>query len=118
MTYHIALSSSDGEAVYQHFGKTRTFHIFSLDDTGYAFIEKRNVEQCCNSGEHEVSAFDNVLAVLSDCDAVVVGKIGPGASDYLTDKGMKIFVTQGYINDVMEELHRNQSQYFPSEDKV
>jgi predicted Fe-Mo cluster-binding NifX family protein len=115
MTHHIALSSWDGKAVYEHFGRTKTFQIFSLDAAGYAFIEKRHVEQCCYGGEHEVSAFDNVLAVLSDCDAVVVGKIGPGASDYLTDKGLKVFVTEGSIEDVMNELHQNQDRYFPKE---
>jgi predicted Fe-Mo cluster-binding NifX family protein len=118
MTHHIALSSSDNKVVHQHFGRTKTFQIFSLNETGYAFVETRHVEPCCNNGEHEVSAFDNVLAVLSGCEAIVVGKIGAGASDYLTDKGMKVFVAQGYIEDVMDELQRNQARYFPAEDKV
>ncbi|MDR3233735.1 MAG: hypothetical protein LBT46_08765 [Planctomycetaceae bacterium] len=117
MTHHlIALSSAPGsKAVEQHFGRTDRFQIYSLNKEGYQFIETRLVEPCCSGGEHVISAFDSVLAVLSGCEAVVVGKIGTGASDYLNEKGMKVFVTQGYIEDVLEELHRNQDRYFPPE---
>ncbi|MDR3182564.1 MAG: hypothetical protein LBT89_06530 [Planctomycetaceae bacterium] len=118
MAHIIALSSAPGgKAVEQHFGRTDRFQIYSLNEDGYQFIETRLVEPCCNSGEHSVSAFDKVLAVLSGCEAVVAGKIGPGASDYLTEKGMKVFVTQGYIEDVLAELHQNQDRYFPPENK-
>jgi len=119
MAHRIALSVSvNGKAVYLHFGRTDTFHIFSLDDAGYAFVEARTVEPCCYGGEHETSAFDNVLNKLSDCEAVVVGKIGPSASDYLADKGMRVFVTEGYVEDVMQEFHRNLVKYFSPESDV
>jgi predicted Fe-Mo cluster-binding NifX family protein len=113
MPRRIAISTSDGKTIHQHFGKTKEFHIVSIDETEYNFIETRTVDPCCNNFSHHEESFDNVLKLLGDCEAVVVGKIGPGASDYLTSKGMRIFETVGYVDDILNEFCRNLSCYFP-----
>jgi predicted Fe-Mo cluster-binding NifX family protein len=38
---------------------------------------------------------------LSDCDAIVVGKIGPGASDYLISRGVHVFEAVGVLENII-----------------
>ncbi|MDR0611575.1 MAG: hypothetical protein LBG58_15815 [Planctomycetaceae bacterium] len=109
----IAVASSDGKTIHQHFGRTKEFHIVSINENGYNFVETRTVEPCCNQFEHHEQSFDKILDILSDCDAIITGKIGCGALEYLTAGGMKIFETIGYTDDILNEICRNQSHYFP-----
>ncbi|MDR0704191.1 MAG: hypothetical protein LBF88_04310 [Planctomycetaceae bacterium] len=112
----IAVASSDGKTIHQHFGRTKEFHIVLINENGYNFVETRTVEPCCNQFEHHEQSFDNVLDVLSDCDAIVTGKIGRGALEYLSAKGMRVFEITGYADDILNEFCRNQTQYFPKKD--
>jgi predicted Fe-Mo cluster-binding NifX family protein len=116
MAHLIAISSSDGKTIHQHFGRTKTFFIVSINDNGYKYIETRTIEPCCNHFEHHEHSFDKVLDILSDCEAIVTGKIGNGALEYLTAKGMRIFETVGYADDILNEFYRNQMHYFPKKD--
>ncbi|MDR2755384.1 MAG: hypothetical protein LBC20_06725 [Planctomycetaceae bacterium] len=113
MSHFIAVCTSDGKTIHQHFGRTRAFHIVQIDENGYKYIETRTTNPCCNQFEHHEHSFDNVLNLLNDCEAIITGKIGVGASDYLTSKGMRIFETVGYVDDILNEFCRNQLHYFP-----
>jgi predicted Fe-Mo cluster-binding NifX family protein len=108
----IAVASSDGKTIHQHFGRTTEFHIVSINENGYNFVETRTTEPCCNQFGHHEQSFDNILNLLNDCVAIVTGKIGYGASEYLTAKGMRIFETVGYADDILNEICHNQSHYF------
>jgi predicted Fe-Mo cluster-binding NifX family protein len=100
----IALTSTDGKAVNQHFGHARTFHIFDLNDRDWAFVETREVEACCQDHDHTTDRFDAVLKTLSDCEAILASKIGYGAAQYLMQHGMKVCQAAGAIPDVLEEV--------------
>ncbi|MDR1493808.1 MAG: hypothetical protein LBT05_13970 [Planctomycetaceae bacterium] len=117
MPYLIALATSDRKTIHQHFGKTKTFAIFSVDNNGYAYLETRNVEPCCNNHTHHENAFEQIFEILHDCQAIVAGKIGSGAADYFMSKGIYVFETIGYIDDVLNEFSRNLSRYFPKNKK-
>ncbi len=100
----IALATTDGKFINEHFGRAKVFYIVDISNDGYTYLEKRQVEKCCNNGEHNESDFDNVINVLTDCDAVFVSRIGLEASAYLISKGLRVFTAPGFIDDVMKKI--------------
>lgn len=103
-TVRIALASSDGKVINQHFGHATTFHVFDIVDNTARFVESRDVNQCCNGGFHKISAFEKVANTLSDCKAIIVAKIGEGASSFLEGKGFEVFEAPYLISAVLEKL--------------
>lgn len=92
MTYKVALASTDGKVVNQHFGQARTFHLFSIHDSGgYQFIGTRDVEPCCNEQHHELDAFEAVADALDDVQAILVSRIGEGARAFLESRGFVVY---------------------------
>jgi len=112
MPHIIAVSTTDGKTIHRHFGRTEKFCIVSINDNNYSYIETREVEPCCNNFEHHESAFDKVLEILHDCEAVIVGKIGPSAYSYLTVKGMRVLEAPGFVDEVLTALCKNQDRFF------
>ena len=71
MLQRIALVSSDGKVINQHFGHAEVFHIFDVDEKGYSFVESRNTESCCNGQSHDVSRLERITELISDCKAAI-----------------------------------------------
>jgi predicted Fe-Mo cluster-binding NifX family protein len=105
MPHRIAITSTDGKFIHQHFGRAERFHVVDLSDFDYKHIENRDVPASCKGSEHDVSAFENVYkTALYDCEAVIVGKIGYRASEFLFNKGLRVFEAPGVIDDVLTEM--------------
>jgi predicted Fe-Mo cluster-binding NifX family protein len=104
MGIKVAIASTDGKVVNEHFGRATKFHVFELNPNGFKFLETRPVERCCNGGEHEDSAFEKVAHTLNDCKAIFVAKIGLGASNYMESKGFIIFESPYVIEDVLNKV--------------
>ena len=106
MNYRVAVASSDGIVVNQHFGHADRFHIAELhpEDGTHRYIETRAVEHACRGHYHEDAAFDRVLEALSDVQAILVAKIGQGASDYLESKGMLVYEAPYLIDPVLDKI--------------
>ena len=106
MEYRVAVSSTDGKVVNQHFGRTEKFHILEVSEDGFHYLESRSVEACCHSGDHEIDSFYGVLKVLNDVGAIIVSKIGKGASAFLEEKGLVIYEAPYPIEPLMEKIVR------------
>lgn len=104
MSHRIALATNDGLTVYKHFGQADEYQIVDLGSDGYTFAERRRVPPPCTNGEHTESGFDAVLELLSDCQAIFVGKIGPGASEYLAQRGFRAFEVPGVIELILSKV--------------
>jgi len=106
MTHRIALATTDRLTIYQHFGRTSAFHIVDVGDETYDFVEVRKTPRACGNpgGGHNEDVFDEVLALLSDCEGIVVGKIGPGAAEYLLRREMRVFEAPGTVDKIMESI--------------
>lgn len=101
----IALASRDGVNVNEHFGRAVFFRIYDLSGGGYSFAESRDaVAACQHMRTHSKTDFDTVIELLSDCDALLVEKIGEGAAAYLISKGMRVFEVSGSIDGVLTKL--------------
>lgn len=104
MDVRIAVASSDGITVDQHFGRAGGFRIYRLNDTGFEFLESRENAAPCSGQFHDDSALGRAAALLSDCRGVVVAQIGPGAIDVLIRRRIMAFTLPGAIAEAFETL--------------
>lgn len=104
MSIKVAVASTDGKVISQHFGRSDEFLIFEIDNHEFRYDETRSVASCCTGFGHNQSAFDAVSKVLSDCRGVIVSKIGDGASAYLENKGFIVFEAPMLIKDALNRI--------------
>ena len=88
-TLRIAVASKEGQAVSEHFGHARLFHIYDVDKDHCTFIEKRDVDHYCLGGHSDKNALAGILEAVSDCQSVFVAKIGDGPTDKLNARGIE-----------------------------
>ncbi len=106
MVYRVAVASTDGIVINQHFGHAERFHIVELDTEteAFHFVESRDVQRVCQGHGHDLPAFDAVSEILSDVQAIIVAKIGQGASNYLENKGFAIYEAPFPIEAVIQKI--------------
>lgn len=85
MSYKVAVASSDGKFVNQHFGMAQQFLIFKIDDEGeYNFIELRENVPACDVEGHTEDAMKSSIELISGCKIVIASQIGPDSHRYFT----------------------------------
>jgi nitrogen fixation protein NifX len=106
MGYKIAVGSTDGKVVNEHFGRCRRYLVFNVDEAAetYEFENFREVDPVCKDGEHAEADFDLILQTLSDCRAVLVSRIGPVAENHLRAKGLTAMENGGLIEDALKKI--------------
>lgn len=106
MGYKIAVASTDGKVVNEHFGRCRAYVVLEVDeDAGtYRFDSIRNLEPACKGGEHEAAGFDVVVQALSDCRVVLTSQIGPAAEQYISTHGLESLEYGGFIEDAVQKI--------------
>lgn len=106
MDYRIAVASSDGIVVNQHFGHADRFHTIEIDtDTNkYQYVGTKEVECVCQGRSHSESSFDRVCGALSDVQAVLVAKIGEEASQQLERRGLTVYEAPFPIEPLMKKI--------------
>lgn len=80
----IAIASTDGVSINEHFGRAKEFWIYESDEKGkYQFVERRtnNLEE--RSDQHAAA-----VQLLADVEVILVNKIGPGAEKELQRGGI------------------------------
>ena len=107
MKIRVAVGSSDGKYINQHFGHAQKFLIFDIEAINYEYIETRSNLPSCNEGDHTSGSLESTLNILKDVDIVLVSQIGPGASQYLLDNGIKPFIMPGFIDEELTKLAKN-----------
>ena len=108
----VAVASTDGENVDQHYGRTDRFYVYRVDDdVGYDFVEMRKVQSVCMGGSHSVSKMMESVLGLSDCRYVVASRIGDGASSCLRRHGIVAVESPGTVDDAILKVWKyNQIQ--------
>ncbi len=104
MVVKIAVASSDGINVDQHFGRARGFRIYLLHDSGYEYLETRNTDAPCSGQSHDDNALEQAAARISDCRGVVVTQIGAGAIDALIGHRVMAFTLPGTVEEAFASL--------------
>lgn len=100
--YKVAIASTDGENVNQHYGRAEKFYIYSIDDeVGYDLVEERQVQPVCQDGSHVVSRMEESVLNFKDCRYIVVSRLGAAASAALASAGITAMELPGTIDDAI-----------------
>ena len=76
---HMAVASSGGGLINQHFGHAKEFLIYEASSAGVRFLGSRKAAQYCG-GEADcgeaVNTLARTIAILADCEVVLCSRIG------------------------------------------
>jgi nitrogen fixation protein NifX len=98
----IAVVSSDGRTVDEHFGRAGCFWIYDLGDS-MRLVEKRKTETLSvGNPDHpfDPDRFQRIAAALHDCGKVYVTRIGDQPAAALRRLGIEPVVYAGAIGDI------------------
>lgn len=105
MKYRIAVASTDGKVVNQHFGRAEEFYIIEADgEGGFSCLEKRQVSAFCEGGDHNDARLKRAVEKIRDCPYVMVSRIGNRAERALEEYGIHVFELPGIIEESVREM--------------
>lgn len=113
MNVRIALASSDGVWVNEHFGRAGSFLIFGLHDGEWTLLERRRNTPGCSEHSHAEGSLERTAELIGDCRGVVIQQIGAAAFDLLAGKGILPFMFNGTVQDTLKLL--KQSKFLKTE---
>ncbi len=103
MSNRVAVASTDGKYVNEHFGRAKQFLIFELGENDYQFLERRENQPSCHIESSDESAHLQTVKLLKDCKAVLVARIGPAAEEYLLQHGIKPLIIPDFIDEALKQ---------------
>lgn len=96
----VAVASTDGLVINEHFGRANEFIIYDVNDTGsYTLLETRKTIQNPADSHDQELAVKAVL--LADVEVVLVAQIGPGAEKVLRQRGIIALTITGAIEKAL-----------------
>lgn len=103
--YKVAVASTDGETVNQHYGRSEKFYIYIVDDEeGYDLQEIRAVSAACQDGKHNITDMEKHVKGFSDCKYIVASRIGSGALQSLAAAGLTAMELPGSIDEAILKI--------------
>ena len=115
MNYKVAVASSDGKFVNEHFRKASQFYIYKVENGDYEFVELRKIDDILSCGKE--SHYDKILSIvkhLSGCRIVLVSQIGREAAIFLNRNGIEAFDITQSIDEALKKLIK----YYSRIDKI
>jgi Uncharacterized conserved protein len=103
----VAIVSTDGKVINQHFGKASRFFIFDVDDCGkIQFLEVRETIPLCGSADngHADEVLNSIISLISDCKALLCSRIGSRPQEELRKKGIKAVEAPYFIDEALKNL--------------
>lgn len=105
--HKLAIATKTGINIDEHFGHANEFYIYSYDDRGAKFVEKRIVDKYC-TGVEECEEHDDkiskILKVIEDCDFVLAMRAGIEPIKRLKEKGIEVIQTYESIEEGIDKL--------------
>jgi len=92
----VAVGSTDGITVNEHFGKTEEFWIYESDEEGIYHFSERRKNSFVKSNDHR-----HTVQLLADVEAVLVSKIGLHAEKKLRQEGIISLSVVGSITKAL-----------------
>ncbi|HEY3327519.1 MAG TPA: nitrogenase cofactor biosynthesis protein NifB [Novimethylophilus sp.] len=97
----VAVATTGGGKVNEHFGHATEFQIFELTPSSATFVGHRRVDLYCQGGFGEDEQLPSIVNAINDCHAVLVAKIGACPRDEL--KAVGIEPVDAYAHDFIEK---------------
>lgn len=102
----VAVASSDGHRIDEHFGRARRFSVYRFGEGAWSHLEDRESLPPCSGGAHADDLLDRVADLVADCRWVVVSQIGPTAIDALIARRVLPLVIDGTVDEALEIIGR------------
>ncbi len=99
----IAIASTDGITVNEHFGRADRFLIYELEGESLEMLEEREIEPLSvGDPKHafDKMRFTHIADQINDCKKVFVMKIGDKPAEELTKLGIEPVVFEGAISSI------------------
>ncbi|MBI5418274.1 hypothetical protein HZA55_10095 [Candidatus Poribacteria bacterium] len=106
----IALTSSNGYIVDQHFGHAKDLLIYDASEWNIRFVERRNVSQYCAGKAECIDPKERMKIIkekLADCDGLLVMRIGDVPRNILEKSNIYVNMTYNRIEDAIKENYVN-----------
>lgn len=122
MKIRVAVTSSDGRVVDQHFGHCGDFRILEIDSASGAWnlVERRSAEPTCDHFSHQQDHVRQVAELLTDCGYLLTYRIGPYPYRLLNRLGVVCLETPEEkpvsIDGAMERLAAYLRRHGPARD--
>ncbi|MDR0905458.1 MAG: hypothetical protein LBN00_04705 [Oscillospiraceae bacterium] len=117
MRYKIAVGTTDGVNVTEHFGQAKGFFIYEIDQDSdeTILVERRSFvdedadggEDCGCGGGHDETAVTSKLDALGDVQIILVQKIGGKSEKQVTLKHIVPLQFNGTIEDAFVKIKKS-----------
>lgn len=95
----VAVASTDGLSVNEHFGRSKEFMIYEIQDLGeYKLVEHREIHAQAVPGKQD---YITKAQLLADVEAVLISQIGPRAEQELRRHGIIALPVSGAIDKAL-----------------
>lgn len=98
----VAVASNEGILVNQHLGEADRLYIFRETPNGYKLVNQRSTPEK-GSGNNR---WEELADMLTDCQALLVGGIGPKPSEILSRSGLRIIEMSGMIDQGLDAVYK------------
>jgi nitrogen fixation protein NifB len=95
---HVAVASQEGMFVNRHLGEAEELLIFAQQDDG-AFRQV-GIRRAPEPGSG-AARWHDLADLLDDCRALLVSGIGPAPSEILRASGLRVYETEGLVDDLV-----------------
>ncbi len=107
MGLKVALASSDGVSLNEHFGRAGRFVFYEHADGEWRYLGSRDNQPACSGHEHSDDLLERTVELIADCQAVAVDQIGPTAIDLLLRRRILPFMLGGSIEEALKTLENS-----------
>jgi len=100
----IAVATTDGITVNEHFGMADIFQVFVITSEGPVKVEEVTVEKLSTGDkkhQFDLERFQAIAETLNGCESVYVTKIGERPAEELQKLGIEPVVFEGKITDII-----------------
>jgi nitrogen fixation protein NifB len=104
-TIRVAVATSGKGIIDQHFGHVTEFYIYEANDQGVRAIELRPIPQYCHGKNGEAGDLTPIIALLADCAAVLVARIGDNPASRLQEAGIEVVQVYDKIETAVIDFH-------------
>jgi len=101
-TLRVAVCSSDGRMVDEHFGTTVQFVILDVQPDSVRFVENRVNQPSCQTGGHNGGKSALSVALISDCQVLFTVRAGAPVLARLAAQGIAVHQTATSIAEAIE----------------
>lgn len=92
----VAVTSSQGRRVDQHFGQAKHFLVFEVESGRSRYLEARPVPEVeAESGETRAAGLDRAVGAISDCRLLLTLRAGVHARERLERRGVECMEFEG-----------------------